>query len=419
MRQERLWFMLGGILAVLAMALMLPTGAVAASTYKVLYRFIYGANPHAGLIFDAAGNLYGTTTRGGAYGGGTVFKLTPNSDGTWTESVLHSFATGEDSRYPQGNLIFDAAGNLYGTTSGGEQDGSGTVFKLTPNSDGSWTESVLYAFCSLKNCTDGASPFAGLIFDQAGNLYGTTAVGGATGGGTAFKLTPNSNGSWMEGVLYSFCSLTNCADGYEPSAGLIFDQAGNLYGTTASGGEQDGSGTVFKLTPNSDGSWTESVLHSFTSTPDGANPFAGLIFDAAGNLYGTTTAGGSNKCGGGCGTVFKLKPNSDGTWTESVLRRFAGHLAATPYAGLTFDVAGKNLYGTTEFGGGQDGGSVFKLAPNSDGGWAYSVLHDFQFDPAGYPVSDPVLDKAGNLYGTTAQCGTASNCSGVVFEITP
>jgi uncharacterized repeat protein (TIGR03803 family) len=424
--------MLSGKLAVLAMALMLPTGAVAASTYKLLHKFVeyaHGAWPHGGLIFDATGNLYGTTTNGGAYGGGTVFKLTPNSDGTWTESVLYSFATGEDSDNPQGTLIFDATGNLYGTTTGSQDDGSGTVFKLTPNSDGSWTESVLYTFCSLKNCTDGANPQAGLIFDPAGNLYGTTAAGGLCNSaacGIVFKLTPNSDGSWTESVLYNFCSVSNCADGSGAEAGLIVDTAGNLYGTTEFGGTStactDGCGVAFQLTPNQDGSWTESVLHSFTSTPDGANPFAGLIFDAAGkNLYGTTFGGGDELCYVGCGVVFKLTPNSKGgSWTESVLHRFgAGPLAANPHGGLIFDAAGKNLYGTTQHGGREDGGAVFKLAPNSDGSRAYSVLHSFQFDPAGYPVSGLVLDKAGNLYGTTSQCGNNANCYGVVFEITP
>ena len=383
MRQKKSWFIVGVTLAVIAVALVLAPGAWAASTFKVLHRFtgafIGGtdaAQPEAGLIFDAAGNVYGTTARGGGsvscgLGCGTVFRLTPNPDGTWTESVLHSFDEEIDGESPFAGLIFDAVGNLYGTTAGGGGPArNGTVFKLTPNPDGSWTESVLHSF-RLKRGADGAHPFGGLIFDAAGNLYGVTVAGGAstncpssnTGCGVVFKLTPNSNGSWTERVIHSFCSVPNCADGGGPIAGLIFDAAGNLYGTTQGGGSA-GNGTVFKLTPNSDGSWTESVLHSFTGA-DGHNPFAGLIFDAAGNLYGTTNAGGaSTNCSNGCGVVFKLTPNSDGTWTERVIHTFGSLPAVFPDAGLVLDAAG-NLYGTTllcVLSGGC--GTVFKMTPN-------------------------------------------------------
>jgi uncharacterized repeat protein (TIGR03803 family) len=293
------------------------------------------------------------------------------------------------------------------------------VFKLTPNSDGSWTESVLYSFCSLDNCADGADPTAGLIFDKAGNLYGTTSEGGDRITGVVFKLTPNSDGSWAESVLYKF---NGTSDGDEPTAALIFDGAGNLYGTTLGGGNGcprfGGCGEVFRLTPNSDGSWTESVLHSFTTRRNGNNPQAALIFDLAGNLYSTTIDGGDlTNCTDGCGTVFKLTPNSDGSWTASVLHKFANHLAADPYAGLIFDPAG-NLYGTTLDGGPVNGGAVFKLAPNADGSWAYSVLHVFLGKPALTPFGGVVLDKVGNLYGTTGQC-SGTGCKGVVYEITP
>jgi uncharacterized repeat protein (TIGR03803 family) len=334
---------------------MLPAGAAAASKYKVLHSFTGsdGANPYAGLIFDTAGNLYGTTLNGGgSHREGTVFKLKRNSDGSWTESVLYSFChltNCADGFVPNSRLIFDAAGNLYGTAGGGAY-GVGAVFKLTPNSDGSWTESVLYSFAGA----DGDGPFAGLIFDAAGNLYGTTVGGGAHRRGIAFKLTPNSDGSWTESVLYSFCSLTNCADGSYPHGCLIFDSAGNLDGTTQQGGGAHRRGTVFKLAPNADGSWTESVLHSFQS----GNPFDGLTLDAAGNLYGTTSQGGP-----------------------------------------------------------ADGGAVFKLSPQSDGSWGYSVLRFFYGKPALSPYAGVLLDNVGNLYGTTLNCG--SGCQGVVFEITP
>jgi len=251
------------LLIVIAIAILVLTpGAWAVSKYKTLYKFTGGKDggaPHGDLIFDKAGNLYGTTFGGGAYGYGTVFKL----NATGTETVLYSFTGGTDGRGPRAGLIFDQAGNLYGTA-------GSVVFKLAPNPDGSWSESVLHSFSG----TDGAGPYASLIFDQAGNLYGTTGWGGANGLGTVFELTPNSDGSWTESVLYSFCSLTPmCGDGERPFAGLILDQAGNLYGTTFAGGTRGHCsgrrcGVVFKLASNPDGSWSESVLHSFADRTD-------------------------------------------------------------------------------------------------------------------------------------------------------
>ena len=315
MHRKQMFRIILVILAIMALTLILGSSAWAAEQYKTIHRFnkqtgVRGFAPAGALILDAAGNLYGTTYSGGASGVGTVFELTPNLDGSWTESVLHSF-NGADGADPYSGLIFDAAGNLYGTTVGGGGYNAGTVFKLAPNLDGSWTESVLHSL----NGTDGAHPYSGLIFDAAGNLYGTTWVGGAFGHGTVFELTANGDGSWTESVLHAF----NGTDGAHPYSGLIFDAAGNLYGTTYYGGGVCGCGTVFKLTPNGDGSWTESVLHAFTiGSGDGNRPRAGLIFDAAGNLYGTTENGGGTLRG----TVFKLTPNGDGSWTESVLHLF-------------------------------------------------------------------------------------------------
>jgi uncharacterized repeat protein (TIGR03803 family) len=236
--------------------------------------------------------------------------------------TLYKFKGGTDGKSPAAGLVFDQAGNLYGTTQGGGPDKSrGTVFQLTPQQSGGWTKHVLYSFCSQMNCTDGAQPYAGMIFDRAGNLYGTTISGGAHHGGIVFQLTPNQNGGWTEGVLYSFCSRGNCADGLHPFAGLIFDQAGNLYGTTYYGGDQQ-DGTVFQLTPNQNGGWTEHVLYSFcsqTNCTDGWYPLAGLIFDQAGNLYGTRGGVGELDASG---TVFQLTPNQNGGWTEHVLYSF-------------------------------------------------------------------------------------------------
>jgi uncharacterized repeat protein (TIGR03803 family) len=430
MRQKKFWFTISEILAVLAVALMLSTNATAASKYKVLHRFkgrADGRAPYAGLVFDSAGNLYGTTAEGGnstkcLHGCGTVFELTPNSDGTWTEHVLHSFDI-DDGEYPFGKLIFDAAGNLYGTTSeGGGASGSGTVFELTPNSDGSWTEHVLHSF----DIDDGASPDGKLIFDAAGNLYGTTVGGGgANGSGTVFELTPNSGGTWTEHVLYIF---TGGTDGGYPEAGLLFDAAGNLYGTTLFGGLgacflPQGCGVLFELTPHSDGTWTEHVLHSFTGRKDGGVPTGDLIFDAMGNLYGATINGGDIKsCRRqgvrGCGVIFELIPHSDGSWTERVLHTFENRPASNPYAGLIFDAVG-NLYGIAHRGGPVDGGVVFKLIPESGGSWAFNVLHVFLGKPALLPDDSLILDNAGNLYSTASYCASGEGCNGVVFEITP
>ncbi len=411
MRGKQVFRIIIGILAIMALTLILGSSAGAAD-YKTLHKFkqtgVRGSYPFGGLTFDAAGNLYGTTEHGGAYGYGTVFELTPNGDGSWTKHVLYSFRH-SDGHYPTSGLIFDAAGNLYGTTnrggsgSGGQGgDRCGTVFKLTPNGDGSWTESVLHSF----NGSDGRYPYGGLTFDAAGNLYGTTPLGGAFERGTGFELTPNGDGSWTESVLHSF----NGSDGAYPYAGLTFDAAGNLYGSTADGGS-GAWGTVFELTPNGDGAWIESVLHSFNGS-DGAYPCAGLTFDAAGNLYGTTEDGGS----GAWGTVFELTPNGDGSWVESVLHSFSGGDGDYPVSGLIIDAAG-NLYGTTLEGGSYGYGVVFKLRPTPAGAWHYRVLHEFQDHPGAQPEAGLVLDQTGNLYGTTS--GDRTTTFGSVFEITP
>ncbi len=414
---------LGAAIATLMIVIVifvLAPGVWAASKYKTLHKFTGGSDggfADAGLIFDTDGNLYGTTNSGGAYAYGTVFKLTPNQNGSWTENVLYSFTGGTDGNYPMAGLIFDRAGNLYGTTGlGGNLSycygrGCGAVFKLTPNLDGSWTESVLHSFTT----NDGQAPEAGLIFDSAGNLYGTTYFGGAYGYGVAFELSPNADGSWKESVLHSF---TGSKDGSEPQAGLTFDQAGNLYGTTWEGGAY-GYGVVFELTPNPDGSWKEKVLHRFTGGKDGSYPYGGLIFDEAGNLYSTTFWGGNLNCGPsyGCGTIFKLSPNPDGSWKEKVLHQFSnGKDGGYPYTGVIFDGAG-NLYGTSVSGGTYGKGVVFKLAPDSNGGWHETVLHTFAEHPGAYPTAGVIFDTTGNLYGTTY--GEGPTNFGSVFEITP
>jgi uncharacterized repeat protein (TIGR03803 family) len=294
---------------------------------------------------DASSNLYGATQMGGKYisgGGGVVFKLSPNQDGTsWTQTILYTFCA--DSQCADGSvpnsLIMDAAGNLYGTTAYGGSTasnygmGAGTIFKLMPTADG-WTHTVLYNFASRLYVVDGQVPLGTLIVDSAGSLYGTTFLGGRNYEGAVFRLTPNQDGTaWTETILYSLCSQYNgntCLDGQTPRAGLVMDEAGNLFGTTTSGGASN-QGVVFQLTPNLNPAapWAETVIHSFDSrSGDGIEPQAGLIIDQAGNLYGTNLD-----------TVFQLSPNADHTaWTHTVLYRFCPqkpivlrrHLATCP-----------------------------------------------------------------------------------------
>lgn len=419
------------IVALLTMALvpaLLVPNVSAQSKYKNLHTFNGGNDGRvvqSGLVLDPAGNLYGTTDGGGTNNGGTVFRLTRNADGTWTESVLYSFCSlsnCSDGMEPMAGLILDQAGNLYGTTRTGGPNNGGTVFKMTANLGGTWTESVLYGFCSLSNCQDGNWPEAALMLDQAGNLYGTTIYGGAHQEGTAFRLMPNEDGSWTESVLYSFCSMTYCPDGRNPVAGLISDQTGNLYGMTQYGGNSSGNGTVFKLTPHQNGSWTHQVLHRFCSRSncsDGGFPLGALILDQSGGLYGTTSAWPTE------GLVFKLTQNKRGGWTEQVLHTFCFRTSCYdgdyPTSTLILDHQG-NLYGTTASGGYVGGctlgcGVVFRLAPTSHSGWKETVLHRFADHPGAYPLAGVILDAAGNLFGTTN--GDDITTQGSVFEIAP
>lgn len=370
-----------------------PSGAEA-KPLRVLYTFTGGSDgsyPQSGLITDKDGNLYGTTVEGGAGCCGTIFRLAPDG----TETTLHSFQGGASDGSGPNWLVMDKALNLYGTTGAGGGTGCsgygcGTVFKVAP--DG--TETMLYAFAGGS---DGSFPTS-LLMGKNGNLYGTTGETGF-GSGTVFRIAPDGT----ESELYSFNSK---GIGGPPAPGLICDSAGNFYGV-AEGYGANGYGTLFKISPQG----KQTVLYAFTGGSDGGEPLAGLILDAAGNLYGTTATGGDENCyPGGCGTVFKLA--SDGTYT--VLYAFhKDDNNAAPQTRLILDRAG-NLYGTTaNFSGG-----VFKLAPDG----TEKVLHSFTGgSDGGLPLGDMIPDRTGHLYGTTDEggssaCGGGFGC-GVVFEI--
>jgi uncharacterized repeat protein (TIGR03803 family) len=393
--------------------------AWAASDYKVLYSFKGGSDGigPTGLIFDPLGHLYGTTDVGGGggctnEGCGTVFQLTA-SDGNWKEKVLLRFK-GLKGQFPDSGVITDDEGNLYGTASG-HYGGYGIVFNLTPGANGNWSASVLHAFVGGN---DGQYPDGGLVRDAAGNLYGTTVLGGGhqscgdkLGCGTVYELSPPraKGGKWKEKILYRFKGKS---DGGNPSASLIFDKAGNLYGTTSGGGAH-GWGTVFEMTHASDGQWTEVVLHSFDESTDGGEPFSSVVFDAHGNLYGTTYAGTSSTRG----SIVELTLGSHG-WKERVIHVFqGGRDGGNPLSSLTVDASG-NLYGTTsdELTGGN--GTVFKLTSGPKGGWTKTIVHSFTGGRDGsFPDVPLIMDSVGNLYGTAGGGGNIG--WGVVFEITP
>ena len=399
-------------LKILFLVVMLAANGLAAATQTVVHTFRSGGNDGLGafgrVISDAAGNLYGTTALGGTAGAGIVFEFTkPQSSGSWTETVLYNFAGGNDGAQPYGGVIFDAAGNLYGTTYQGGPSNAGTVYELSPPSGrgGTWTETVLYSFAGGS---DGLGPQGDLIFDASENLYGTTDNGGSPGNGIVFELTPGSGGTWTETVLHRF--LTN--EGTSPRAAVVFDAKGSLYGTLANDGEF-GAGSVFRLKPpaTQGGAWTETTIYMFTGGFDGLGPLCTLLLHK-GNLYGTTVRGGAYLAG----TLFELVPpaSHSGPWAESVLYSFGnGSDGYFPWAGLIMDKAGA-LYGTTQRGGvPSSGGTVFQLKQAS-GVWAETVLYSFRSADNHIPVASLLLGGKGTLYGTTA--GWSGN-AGMVFKI--
>jgi uncharacterized repeat protein (TIGR03803 family) len=375
--------------------------AVSTSSAAVHEQLLHGfANnpasaPDTVLISDSSGNLYGTTFSGGHQG--TVFELLAQSGGGYKYQVLYTFQ-GKDGSEPAGRLLLDPSGTLYGTTMSGGANECGVVFRLTPGSEGTWTESTIHDF----TCTDGTLSQTGLIFDSEGNLYGGTTQGGQGNGGVVFQLKPSGNGQWKLKVIDTF----TYDNGRGPSSELAFDSKGNLYGGNIT--------RIFELSPNSDGTWTESTPYTFNPPTDGQATYGVLTFDSAGNLFGTNAAGVNNS-----GAAWELSPNSGG-WAITVLHAFSGGLDGRyAYGGLILDASG-NAYGTTGRGGRFDRGVAFKLTPNGSGAWAFTVLHSFTGNKfGGIPTAGLLLDGVGNLYGTAAIGGNPacqSGC-GVVFEL--
>jgi uncharacterized repeat protein (TIGR03803 family) len=390
-----------------------------AGTEKVLFNDTeaVGYPPSNGLIFDSAGNLYGSAFNGaeacaiGEGGCGVIFKLSPQANGTWAYTEIYKFTGGSDGLHPDTNLVFDSAGNLYGATYGDNQDAPhdpaaknyGTVFKLSPTTSGPWNFTVLYTFTGGSG---GEQP-GSIAIDSSGNLYGTTPNGGTSNEGFVFQLTPTESGPWNESVIHDF---TGCQDGGYPVQ-VAFDTKGNLYGTAWYGGASACSkpgGVVFLLTPQSGGVWQETEIYSFDAGLDGGYPQT-LAFDSAGDIYGTADIGGKNDQG----LVFKLTQSS-GQWGETNLHTFDGEYGFTPES-LALGSGGV-VYGTVRDSGQSGFGLVYELTPKT--GTKETIVYQFTGGTDGArPNGGIVLDKAGNIYGGTLEGGTHQ--SGVIFEVTP
>jgi uncharacterized repeat protein (TIGR03803 family) len=420
------------ILVILALALGVVLSAQSnahAASFKVIHTFngpTDGVVPEGSLIFDGAGNLYGTTVGGGFYGGGTVFELSPQADGSWAEKILYNFKGKSDGGAPVAALVMDAQGNLYGTAQQqGIMDwqcsiGCGVVFELSPG-ETDWTYTVLYSFTGMP---DGAFPSGPLSMDAAGNLYGTTGGGGKDaecfeGCGTVFELVKGEG--WKEQLLHTFGN--EFFDGAYPAGELTFDEKGNLYGSTNTGGTTNGYGTVFELGLNKQGTWTEKILYNFCSQyycADGNGPAGGVIL-LNGHLLGTTQGGGGGS--GYYGVFFDLSP-AQPYWTTQYYD-FDISDGAAPQSPLIYRQG--RTYGVTTQGGIQNNacalypqgnGVVFEMS-QQDGSFQEQVLYEFTGGSDGCgPIGGLVADNAGHLYGTTSQ-GAGNENGGTVFEVTP
>lgn len=415
---------LHGIALTVAMAAVCSLG-LWGQTYRVIHNFNLstgdGAAPDAGLAFDSHGNLFGTTFAGGTPNGcgtgytcGTVFELSPDGSGGWNERIIQNLSS--VNAHPGAPVTIDSHGNIYGT--GGGFNGYGAVFALLLGANGSYTQEILHQF---RANGDGAGPGSGLTLDSSsGFLYGTTGEGGEYNDGTVYSVNPHSISGLA--LLHSF--TPNVTSGNAPSSTYLQLINGSIYGTTLSGGPGGpfGFGTIFQLTRSGSG-WTATTLYSFKGAAhgDGARPVAGLLPDGAGNFYGVTSSGGTGCAPSGCGTVFKLTHNSDGTWSESVLYSFQNGLDGnSPWGNLIFDASG-NILGTTYAGGelhAYGNGTVFKLTRGAGGQWTESIVARLPGGAGGSIIDGGVvIDSAGNIYGTAQNDGAYGG--GVVFEITP
>jgi uncharacterized repeat protein (TIGR03803 family) len=443
-----------------AIAALMCTGDASAGAYKQIHRFCTqaacsdGAYPQAGVTPDGAGNFYGTTYFGGegdcgGYGCGTAFKLSPKANGKFKFSLLYRFCNEsncDDGALPMAGLIVDTAGNLYGTANVGGGNGAGSAFEIKRNSHGKQTFKVLHHFCAETNCNDGGGPqfdgltyqgqASGALYDGTSPLYGTGFVGGSGGLGVVYALNPPAAGKskWREKVLYNFCTQTgtagrnragrsgsaspsgSCADGNLPARGLLLDSAGNLYGTTQSGGAGD-NGVIFELS-KSGKTWSETILYNVCadggSCPDGTYPSSPLIMDGSGNLYGSMVNGATS----GSGVIFKVVPNGASS-TYSVLYDFCSQSGCAdgqePFGHLLMD-AGGNIFGTAEIGGAYGLGTVYELSSSG-----ISVLHSFCRNSGctdgAIPTGGLIADGSGNLYGTTSDLCETCTSFGSVFRL--
>jgi uncharacterized repeat protein (TIGR03803 family) len=402
---------LSRVVGVLTVTVVTASMASSQVTEQVIFNFKNGSgvSPSSPLTVDSAGRLYGVTLDGGPLGAfcqrgcGVAFALAPKAGGGWEYRRLHAFKAANDGEFPGGKLAVDTAGNVYGVTDWDEL-GNGAVYQLSPSPDGDWTETIVHEF----SVNDGLLG-SGLIVDSSGNLFGSELNGGTSLLGAVYELTPNADGSWSYSVIHSFGPAP---DGHGSMGELVLDGAGNLYGTTQIGGTLD-NGTVFELSPNGSGDWTEKILYNFTGGTDESRPNGPVLLDARGNIYGTTGNGDS-----GPGTVFELLKNSNGTFTEKTLHTFAndGIDGTLPASGLTFDRSG-NLYGTTQSGGSNHQGTVFKMTRLAAGIWTESVVYNFEnsFGNSNFPSG--LIFRNGTFYGTT-QFGGAYN-DGAVFQLKP
>jgi uncharacterized repeat protein (TIGR03803 family) len=399
-------------------ALALVTGAAWAipSETTVIFSFAEdtGEYPSTELVMDGAGNLYGTAVTGGDFGSGTVYQLSPSGD-TWTQTVLHHFTSGADGGQPYGGVTLDAEGNVYGSAVVGGtglacEGGCGVVYKLT-DVGGVWTQTVLHNF---TGGTDGQGPGGPVTLDAQGNVYGMTPIAGEFGAGTIYQLKPAPGGGWKFRVIHAF---TGGDDGGNGSAGrLLFDDAGNLFGVATVGGAF-GKGVAFEMTPQNGGrTWAYQTIYAFKGRPDAGFPYGGLARDERGNLYGTTYYDGQYNLG----AVYQLSPRSGGVWKERVLYSFRGGLdGSNSISNLVFDADG-NLFGTTSEGGalGCGCGAIFKLSPMGHGQWTESIEHAFTNSPDGsYPYAGLVGDGLGNFFGATVHGGEDGD--GSIYQFTP